>query len=373
MANQLHPEAQRHHQGRPSPEDAHDTVKTRHRCRPITDLCRMRLCTVGIILAVLVGLVCLVYVLVRTGALDNRQSVPELTSGEQQSLRRHISSIRDSTPSEPVSVDSQLITATDIWVGTRYDGLYRYDRATGFWHSYSMGGAIGTRIARVWCEEDRVWVDHATWANHIYSYVDYSDDRGLSWTRFIMGGAECEGVHAPHFTNQGFRTELLSRIIEALKLGVYPEEIVTHMNVDREIYFTLYVNAAVGWCALYRYDVKDDRLTDLTITTLDPGAVGVRAYHLDPFNPRLLWILGAGYGGAFQTPRAWYLYDRHSRVTHDTNVRYAGVDDYVSDDVEYFRLIVFEANRVSFLGRKDDADLEVVGVYDRTTRMFSFP
>lgn len=296
----------------------------------------------------------------------------ELSPDEREDVERYVRAIEPAARGWPVQVSAELIAATDVWVGTQEEGLFRYDRDSGRWRSYKESG-IGHRIKHIWQEGSAIWVEHEIWGNHTYCYVDFTEDRGRTWTCFLIGDASGRHVHAPEFTNRCFRTERLQKITAALRKGIHPEELVEHIRVEQDVYFTIYVNSSDGWCALYRYDVSDDRLTDLAMAQRDPEAVGVREFYLDPHEKQFIWILTGGYGGALQTPSRWFRYDRTSRAMLDTGVSYRDADPYVVEsDAErpYLDIIRFEPEQVLLLGRRRDGSLEPIGCYDRKTKRF---
>lgn len=297
-----------------------------------------------------------------------------LPPDERRDIELNIGLIGSSTADETVQVGVILVTATDVWVGMESEGLFRYDRIANRWHPYEES-KIGKHIHCIWQEGSKIWVEHCAWGNHTYCYVDFTDDRGKTWTRFLIGDACGDYVHAPQFTNSGLRTERLQKITTALRQGIFPEELVERVRIDNEVYFTIYVNSSEGWCAFYRYDLAGDRLTDLAISELDPHSVGVRAFHLDPYEERFIWILSGRYGGAIQTPHHWFRYDRRLCVIRDTGISYDGADDYLDSPAHgkpYLDLIRFDRDHVFFLGFLPNGSLGPIATYDRRMGRLSF-
>jgi hypothetical protein len=177
------------------------------------------------------------------------------------------------------------------------------------------------------------------------------------------------------FTNQGHRTPRLERVIAALRTGYERAETEDCLRLGDEVYFTLRVNTHAVY-AFYRYDLDTDRLTDLDIPSLDPGATGAREFHPDAFQPNFLWVLTTRSSGAWVGVGRWLLYERKERRLTDTIVDLSDEDalvitsGYPGPASERIR---FRAKRVEFLGyAKPDPEGEPVwGVqaeYDRTTR-----
>jgi hypothetical protein len=298
---------------------------------------------------------------------ESIEDIAALSAMERREVKTYVANMEPMDIAPP-EVNVLLATDEDIWLGMRYEGLHRYDRKTSTWCSYQQ--RIGDRIQQIWQERSRVWVDHETWGNHTFFYVSYTDDRGKTWKKFLIGDASRDYVHAPEFTNRGLRSERLERITKALKRGEYPDELVVHKEIGGEVYFTIYVNSAEGWNVLYRYDLATDRLRDLAIAELDPGAVGVRQFYLDPHEIHLVWILSGGYGGAIQSPQRWFLYDRKTEKTRDIGVGYSGGEGYlhlVDGEWEYMDIISFEPDRVLLLGG-DEEKIHPVAEYDRATK-----
>lgn len=305
------------------------------------------------------------------GEFDGPRSAADLSRDDKREIEDYINRLVGHAGQSRREVSSYAVSRSDLWLGMRYIGLHRMDRKSKAWESY-LHGEIGERIDKVWLEGKRVWVEHGFWGAHSYCFVSYTTDRGRRWTRFLMGDGTRQYVHAPRFTNQGLRTERMRRITNELKKGTDPddvEDIFGYVKVDQEVYFTIYVNSAEGWLAVYRYDVPADKLKDLGIAELDPGAVGAREFHLDPHDPRLLWILSGGYGGAIQYPRRWFLYDRKTEAMKDTGLDYGGQSrflDLIDIEWRHMDMISFEPDRVLFLG-PHEGQIKPVAQYDRAT------
>jgi hypothetical protein len=269
----------------------------------------------------------------------------------------------------PVEVMAALEIGPDIWVGTRDHGLFRYDRRSVRWVSY-WDTDIGERITRIWADGRRVWVDHGTWGDHTYCYLDYTNDRGATWTRFMVGDASGDYVHVPNLTNAGLRSDRLKDMAIGLKAGSCPADLVDLARISDDIFFTLYVNSAEGWCRMYRYNVSADVLTDLAIAEQEGRGVGVRQFYADPYDERYVWILSGDYGGSVQTPCGWFRYDRLSGELQNTGITYDGSSAYLNDaepDSPYLDLVDFMPWSVQFLGLLPDGTLGPIVHFSRRT------
>ncbi len=247
----------------------------------------------------------------------------------------------------PLEITAVLKEGENVWVGTKDHGLFRWDRSTDSWTEY-LNTDIGERIERIWADDGRVWVEHGTWGSHTYCYVDYTDDRGATWNRFLWGDAGRDYVHTAKLTNAGLRSERLGSITQALCSGVEPDGLVQCERAGEDVLFTIYVNSEDGWCRMYCYNLPTDTLTDLAIAEQKGGGVGVRQFYIDPYDHRFVWILSGEYGGPVQVPCRWFRFDRSSGALHSTDVSYAEVPTHwahIRPDGAY-------ADRVDFRRRR---------------------
>lgn len=123
--------------------------------------------------------------------IDERSGVPldgktliKLSPKERMDVAIHAMQIINQTqPDMEERITAVLVTQTDVWLGMLESGLHRFDRMTKSWRAYK-GGVIGYCIKRIWQDGSRIYVEHDTIGNHRFFYVDFTDDRGKTWTRF---------------------------------------------------------------------------------------------------------------------------------------------------------------------------------------------
>ena len=105
-----------------------------------------------------------------------------LSSPESQAVRQYATQIIAQTQIDADErITALLVTPTDVWLGTFYRGLHRFQRKTMSWRSYT-GTSIGYCIKSIRKDGTRIYVEHDTIGNGLF-YEDYTDDRGATWKR----------------------------------------------------------------------------------------------------------------------------------------------------------------------------------------------
>ena len=98
---------------------------------------------------------------------------------ESQAVRLYATQIVAHSPIDRIT--AVLVTPTDIWLGTFYRGLHRFQRKTMSFGSY-RGTSIGYCIKSIRKDGTRIYVEHDIIGNGLF-YEDYTDDRGATWKR----------------------------------------------------------------------------------------------------------------------------------------------------------------------------------------------
>lgn len=120
--------------------------------------------------------------------LDNRL-LGCLDANERAEIGLHAFQITRVSPAEvPDRITAALATESDVWIGTWYAGLHRYDRATRKWLAFEPARVPhgphrtpGCRIKHIWKAGSAVHVEHADAEAPGYFRIHNTNDRGRTW------------------------------------------------------------------------------------------------------------------------------------------------------------------------------------------------
>jgi hypothetical protein len=114
----------------------------------------------------------------------NETTLKELSAEERREAQRYAKHIAAQTQTDmDECVTAVLVTPTDVWLGSLWSGLHRFERKTKVWHSYDEKGAINGCVRRIWRDGSRIFVEHASAMRTLY-VESFTDDRGKTWHCF---------------------------------------------------------------------------------------------------------------------------------------------------------------------------------------------